>query len=651
MVNEDMIRSVSQFRILLYTLLLVFILQPFGDVNAATLSKQRQQYSQARHALAIGDIATFNALADKLQTYPLYPYLRYEELRRRVSAASEQDIRAFLDQFSYIPAASRLRKAWLDALMQRGQHVKFQQYYESNNDSAHDCFNLQARMLASQAPNALDEVKQFWLVGESQPEQCDPLFSWLEKRGYMTSELIWQRIDLAMVNGELELAKYLASKLSDEDKHWVVLWQAVHRDAATLLAHEELTKDHPIARKILAHGVSRLARKDVLKASSAWTQIKRQYAYTQAERTKVEADLALTAAIKHHPLAAELMYALPKDIKDVAVQQWRARAAMRTNDWPAVLRSIVLMDIETRQEFKWQYWRARALEELGVHVNARPIYERISKERDYYGFLAADRLQKPYAMNYRPLQFTNIEMASLLEFPPLVRARELYAVGQNYHAWREWKQMTSGLSKKQLPMAALIAHQWDLHHTAILTVAKAKQFDDLELRFPQPFDNIVLSNASKFSLRPEYIYGVMRQESAFNSAARSHAGASGLMQLMPATAKQVARSLSKNSPSRAALLQPIINVELGSKYLRLMLDEYGNQQVLATAAYNAGPHRVKRWLPANKDMSADVWVDTIPFNETRKYVRRVMAYSTVYEWKMAQKTTRLQTRMPPVPAK
>lgn len=642
-----MFRSASHFALAL--LMLSCWLDPAA--NATTLSEQRQQYLQARHALAAGDHQRFNYLASKLQSYPLYPYLRYEELRRSISSASEKDVRDFLDQFAYIPAASRIREAWLDTLMQRGQHTKFEQYYAPLNNTAHDCYDLQARMLVSGAPNALEEVKQFWLVGDSQPKQCDPLFSWLGKRGYMNNDLIWQRIELAMIKGNVNLAKYLAKKLPTEQIHWFALWQHIHRDPASLLAHEELNKDHPIVRKILAHGARRLAKKDVSAADNAWNQIKRNYSYTEAERTQVAADIALTAAIKHDPLAASLMYNLPKDIDDVGVQQWRARAAMRVNDWAAVLRSIVLMDVETRQELEWQYWRARALEELGVHVKAKPIYEIIAKQRDYYGFLSADRLQKPYAMNYQPLQYSDIEMASLLNFPPLVRARELYAVGQNYHAWREWKQMTSGLSKRQLPMAALIAHQWDWHHTAIITVAKAKKFDDLGLRFPQPFDNIVLSNANKFSLRPEYIYGVMRQESAFNSRARSHAGASGLMQLMPATAKHVAKSLSKNSPSRAALLQPNVNVELGSKYLRLMLDEYDNQQVLATAAYNAGPHRVKRWLPASKKMSADVWVDTIPFNETRDYVRRVMAYSTVYEWKMAQKTTRLQTRMPPVPAK
>lgn len=636
---------------MLFGLMLVGLLNLLTDVNAATLSQQRQQYLQARHALAAGNISTFESLVTQLQTYPLYPYLRYEELRRRIHSAPEKDVRAFLDQFAYIPAARRIRAAWLDALMQRGQHIKFQKYYELHGNVAHDCFNLQARMLASDAPNAVAEVKQFWLTGDSQPEQCDPLFSWLEKRNLLSDGLIWQRIDLAMEKGNEQLAKYLAGKLSTEQVHWFALWQSIYRNPRSLPTHKELQINHPIARKIVAHGIRRLARKDVVEAVDAWSQAKSQYSYTEAERANVDASIALTAAIKHHPMAADLMYDLPKNIQDVGVQQWRARAAMRANDWPAVLRSIVLMDPLTKQELEWQYWRARALEEIGVHVKAGPIYARIAKQRDYYGFLAADRLQKPYAMNYQPLQFSDIEMASLLNFPPLIRARELNAVGQIYHARREWNYMVSGLSKRQIPIAAVIAHKWDWYHTAIMTVAKAKQFDDLELRFPQPFDNLVLTNANKFSLRPEYVYGVMRQESAFNSAARSHAGASGLMQLMPATAKQVAKTLRKNAPSRAALLQPEVNVELGSKYLRLMLDEYGNQQVLATAAYNAGPHRVKRWLPDNKNMPADIWVDTIPFNETRKYVRRVMAYSTVYEWKMAQKTTRLQTRMPPVPAK
>jgi soluble lytic murein transglycosylase len=590
-------------------------------------------------------------LVSQLTDYPLYPYLHYENLRRRINSAPESDVRAFLDNYSYIPAARRIRQGWLDALMKRGQHAKFQQYYEKDNNVAHQCFDLQTRMKSNQAPNAVTEIEEFWLVGVSQPNQCDPLFSWFEKQGYLTEELIWQRIDLAMEKSDIKLAKYLAGKLSTEQVHWFALLNSVHHSPEKMLTDPDLKKDHPVARKIIAYGARRWARKDVKEAAQAWKKVSEKYQFSNQVKIKTHANIALVAALRHHPLAPSLMASLPDDIDDVEVQEWRARAALRVNDWPAVLRSIVLMDVETKQQLEWKYWRARALEEMGVHADAKFIYDKIARERDYYGFLAADRVQKPYEMNDQPLQFTDFEIGRIVDYPPLIRARELLEVGQTYHAYQEWKYLTAGFDKKKLQIAAYIAHQWDWHHTAIFTVARAKHYDDLRLRFPQPYDDIVLKNAQKFSLQPEYVYGVMRQESAMNRLARSHAGASGLMQLMPATAKDVAKDLKIKSPTRSALLQPNINVQLGSKYLRSMLDRYDNQQVLATASYNAGPHRVKRWLPSANKMSADVWVDTIPYDETRKYVRRVMAYSTVYEWKMAQTTTRLQSRMPPVPTK
>ncbi|MFK7795292.1 MAG: transglycosylase SLT domain-containing protein [Gammaproteobacteria bacterium] len=622
-----------------------------NNADAAGLSKQRELYTQARHELAVGDLKDFEYLASQLKDYPLYPYLRYEELRRRMSSAPEKDIRAFLDNYSYIPAARRIRQAWLNELMKRGQHSKFQQYYEVGNKVAHNCFDLQARMKAGNTPEAIKEIKAFWLVGSSQPNQCDPLFAWLEKQGYMDDELIWQRIDLAMAKRDIKLAKYLAGKLSTKQVHWFALLNSVHRDPKKILTDPDLKQDHPLARKVIAYGARRWARKDVTAAAKAWQQLSSKYQFSEQQLVQTQADIALTASLRHHSLAADLMSQLPADIEDADVQQWRARAAMRANDWPAVLRSIVLMDVETKEELEWKYWRARALEEMGVHTDAKYIYQKIARERDYYGFLAADRVQQPYEMNDQPLQFTDFEIGRVLEYPPLIRARELLEAGQTSHAYNEWKYLTAGFDAKKLQIAAYIAHQWDWYHTAIFTVARGKHYDDLQLRFPQPYDDIVSKNARRFSLTPEYVYGVMRQESAMNSIAKSHAGARGLMQLMPATAKDVAKSLKIKSPNRTALLQPKVNVQLGSKYLRSMLDRYDNQQVLATASYNAGPHRVKRWLPPNEKMSADVWVDTIPYDETRKYVRRVMAYSTVYEWKMAHKTTRLQSRMPPVPAK
>ncbi len=603
-----------------------------NNADAAGLYKQREQYMQARHALAVGDVKDFEYLAAQLKDYPLYPYLQHEELRRRISSASEKDIRAFLDNYSYIPAARRIRKAWLDQLLKRGQHSKFQQYYERGTRVAHRCFDLQARMKSGNVPEAIEEIKAFWLVGNSQPNQCDPLFSWLAKQGKMDDELIWQRIDLVMAKRDIKLAKYLAGRLSTDQVHWFALLNSVHRNPSKILTDPDLKKDHPLARKVIAYGARRLARKNVSVAVDAWQQLSSKYQFSEQQRIHTQADIALTAALRHHVLAAELMSQLPENIDDVEVQQWRARAAMRVNNWPAVLRSIVLMDVETKQALEWKYWRARALEEMGIHSDAKYIYQKIAQERDYYGFLAADRVQQPYEMNDQPLQFTDLEIDTVLKYPALIRTRELLEAGQTSHAHNEWKHLTASFDNKKLQIAAYIAHDWDWYHTAIFTVARAKHYDDLQLRFPQSYNDIVTKNAKRFSLTPEYVYGIMRQESAMNSTARSHAGARGLMQLMPATAKEVAGQLKMKSPNHTVLMQPKVNVQLGSKYLRSMLDRYDNQQVLATASYNAGPNRVRRWLPPNEKMSADVWVDTIPYNETRKYVRRVMAYSTVYEW-------------------
>lgn len=620
-------------------------------IFAESLSSQRQQYMDARAALAKGDGKTFRYLASQLKDYPLYPYLQYEQLRKNIRSADEQDIRNFLDHYSFLPVAKRLRSAWLDTLIKRGQHQTFQRYYETTGNTAHDCFNLQAEIVKGEALDAKQQVQNLWLVGHSQPKQCDPLFAWFEKNGHITIDLIWQRIDLAMEQRQLGLAKFLSRKLPDEQTAWFTVWNRVHNNPRLISEDKALRADLSITRKIIAYGAKRLVRKDTIEGVATWRKLKPKYQFQSALITEVESYMALTAALRHHPLAAELMSSLPEDVRDTEVQEWRARTAMRVADWPALLRSIVLMSDETREKLEWQYWHARALEEMGIYVDAKSIYKKVAAERDYYGFLAADRVQQTYEMNFRPLQFTDIQIDTLLKHPPLIRARELHAVGQRIATIREWNQMVAGASPLEVQMIAFIAHQWDWYDTAIFTVAKAKHYDDLTLRFPRPYDSLVFKNSKRFSLQPEYVYGIIRQESAFNVAARSGVGASGLMQLMPATAKEVALSLNKKAPSRANLLLPTTNVELGSKYLRLMLDRYQNQQALAAAAYNAGPHRVKRWLPAGKVMSADVWVDTIPFDETRKYVRRVMDYSTVYQWKIAEKTTRLQTRMPPVPFK
>lgn len=623
-----------------------------GMVHARTnapLSVQREQYLAARTALAQGRIQEFERLAEKLRDYPLYPYLQYEKLQRRMRHAAESEIRDFLDQYGFIPVAYRLRGEWLDSLKRRGQTRKYLQYYDDRSSAKYKCYAVYARTLHGPVEGLEDEALNLWLVGESQPSECDPVFAWLEKRNLLSNDVRWQRIGLAMERRKLTLARYLSKKLPDADQPFFTAWLEVDRDPSALARLDILQEDKPIVRRIVGHAIGRIARGRVTDAMAKWQSLQQQYQFTEQEITSVDAQIALTAAQRHHPLASDLMQLLPDNIEDNKVQQWRARAALRAGDWPAVLRSVVLMDTDTRAELEWRYWHARALEKLGIENDAQQIYQEVAQERDYYGFLAADRMHTPYQLRNQPLSFVDAKIGTLLEMPEFLRIRELYHVGQIYDAQREWNRLPGILDNEQLAVAAYIAHQWDWHFNAIMTIAKSGYYDDLSVRFPTPYDTIVNQASRQFKIDSAWIYGVIRQESAFNVGARSHAGASGLMQLMPATAKQVARSINQSNPSRSKLLQPELNVQLGSAYLQQMLQRYNNHQVLATASYNAGPHRVKRWLPdTDQPMAADIWVDTIPFNETRSYVRRVLSYTTVYEWKLSNNMTRLEQRMPPV---
>ena len=246
------------------------------------------------------------------------------------------------------------------------------------------------------------------------------------------------------------------------------------------------------------------------------------------------------------------------------------------------------------------------------------------------------------------MQYTVEEFEEIANLPAIVRARELLLVNQFADARREWNFATEKFNKRQYQIAAALAHQWQWHDYAIRTIAKGNYFDDLTIRFPTPFDTIVNKYSVKRKVEPAYIYGIIRRESAFNAQARSPVGARGLMQLMPATANQVSRQLNLKKPRRHDLYIPSFNINLGSTYISDMLDKFDGHRALASAAYNAGPHRVNAWLPEEVELPADVWVDTIPFTETREYVRAVLTYTAFFEWKNNQSPTRLSVHLKPV---
>ena len=256
----------------------------------------------------------------------------------------------------------------------------------------------------------------------------------------------------------------------------------------------------------------------------------------------------------------------------------------------------------------------------------------------------------PYRFDERPIDSGNHDQLTLESQPGLQRAHELYELDRVVEARREWFQATHYFSEHQLQQAAVMAHVWGWHDRAIMTLARTNNRDDLKIRFPLAYENIIMREAGSAGVDPALAYAVVRQESAFTSDARSHAGALGLMQLMPKTAKLSARRLGMPLHGRMALIDAETNLRLGIHYLHNMLMEYNNNTVLATAAYNAGQYRVKKWIPEHGSEDADVWTETLPFSETRHYVQNIMLFMTIYDQRLGRQPIPLKQRMPSVKA-
>jgi soluble lytic murein transglycosylase len=297
----------------------------------------------------------------------------------------------------------------------------------------------------------------------------------------------------------------------------------------------------------------------------------------------------------------------------------------------------------------WQYWLSRAYQETGQTTKAKLGFEMLANERSYYGFLAADIAKKPYHLAHTDTPVGQLSLDKQKNNPGIQRAIELHEHERFIDARREWNYATKGLVNGDLQAASLVAEEAGWHDQAIFTLAKTAYWDDLELRFPLHHDDLINEAAKDFKLDPSWIYAVIRQESAFRQDARSHVGAVGLMQLMPSTARRVAKGmLNQRAPKTKQLLEAETNISLGSAYLNQLSEQYNGNIILATAGYNAGPLNVDRWL-GETELPADVWVELIPFHETHRYVRSVLSYMVIYDKRRGKKITRLSDRIKAIP--
>ena len=634
-------------------LILVLILCSFTTLATAkplSLKQQRTLFIKAEKALKRGNKQQYQALSQQLANYPLLPYLTLQALRNDIATLDSAQAEAFLTRFQETPLAAAFRKAWLKELAERKQWWTYRVFYRPSSGVALECRHLQALMETGETETAFKQIPKLWLSSKSRPKTCDPIFDEWRKAGNLTQNLVWQRLELAMEDGNLKLARYLSRYLNKHNRQWYDYWLKVRKEPAKYLDHKKVATQPVNSKKIWLHGLKRLARKDIDQALTLWKKQQNSKLLSAEEHYEIERYLALRMIRTDRQQAAKMLAAFQPNADDERFIERRLRFGIADGDWDSVLLWLNNSPDEINSKERWRYWRAYALQTLGRYNEAKPIYQSLAAERSYHGFLAADELGVPYNLNHSPLQVPQELLTKTDQLPALQRAREFIALERYTEARREWFYATRHMPPEQLQAAARLAQSWDWHNQAIFTLARTRYWEDLELRFPVEHKKQVDHNAALRQLDNAWVFAVIRQESAFSPVARSRVGALGLMQLMPNTAKHVAKKIKHKRPRQSDLLTPQTNIKFGTAYLREVLDQLGKHQVLATAAYNAGPHRVKSWLP-QQELEANRWVEMIPFNETRKYTERVLSYAVIYERRLGKKLTRISQRMTPINSK
>ncbi|RDE24316.1 hypothetical protein DV711_01630 [Motiliproteus coralliicola] len=607
------------------------------EQDRSKLEQQRQQYRQGVKALNQRDYKTYERLLPKLSDYPLYPYLLYQRHRQQLDKLSAEQLQQFEKNYSDSPLARRLYQSWISEQAKRKRwQVLTDNYRPESAGISLQCQYLWALHQQGQTDKMLREVGSIWVHGSSRPKACDKPFKvWLESNQY-TEQHAWDRFWLALEKGNTKLAGYVRKRLNNPEwKRQAEQALSWHRRPKQL-SRFQLVSDQPLSaeqQRLLLITLKRLGRLEPLMGLD---QLERLAAALQLE-PEVQQQLYRSFAVRqlrrYPDSIGELSQRLDPQHQDPQILEWQLRNLILRQDWSAVTKLLEQLPESERERDRWRYWQARALEAEGgdkAIATAASIYNELTFERSFYGFMAADKLGGGYQLNNRTLAQDPDYIGQLARKPGLIRARELYLHNQLRDARREWYASTRQLSREQRYQAAQLARQWGWYEQSIRGAIAARQWDDILLRFPVAYSDPIHQAASKHAIAPTWILAVARQESAFTPDARSHAGAMGLMQLMPATAKETAKKAKIRYRSRSQLAEPGFNIKLGSHYLAGLGRRYEGHRVLATAAYNAGPHRVKRWLAQRNDLPTDIWIETIPFDETRNYVQNVLSFSLIY---------------------
>ena len=636
---------------LILTLLAGLGLTGLLGLPAQAQNRGDDQILEMAQAFKKGDKARLSSLLPQVRGHVLEPLAAYWEMRVRLNTASESEIRGFLTTYAGSYYEDRLRNDWLQQLGKRRDWATFTaEYprYRMRDDREVRCYALATEAMNSKADVA-DEAKRLWYAQRETDDGCTYVAEHLHSGRQIQALDLWRKARIAMDANRPKAAQAAVDIEAPRLSEQVSL---IHADPAKYLDKRIIAVTR--SRKELAVlALIRLAAKDPDQAAQL---LERRWAIqlSAEERNWTWAVIGKQAAQDLQDNASSYFAKVQKlsDLNDDLLM-WQVRAAIRQGQWRQVLSATDAMSSETRKAPDWTYWRARALMATATTEAARQeaqgLLRQIASVRGFYEQLALEELGQAITLPERPSPLTPQEKAAALIHPGLQRALHALAIGLRAEGNREWNYSTNlhtpgGMNDRELLAAADLACQRQVWDRCINTSERTKDIVDVEQRFPMPLREIVVRRASEIRLDPAYVYGLIRQESRFIMDARSHVGASGLMQVMPATAKWTAKKIGMTGFTADQINDREVNVTIGTAYLKLVLDTFDGSMPLATAAYNAGPGRSRNWRNGPV-LEAAIWAENIPFQETRDYVKKVLANTTNYAAILTRQPQSLKARL------
>ncbi len=610
---------------------------------AAPAANVDDDFLAAREAYRTGQATKLEGYAKRLKGHVLEPYVAYWQLNLRFDQLTPREVRSFLSTYRNTPVAERLRNDWVKALGKSRQWDLFEQELPQvvSEDLDITCYSLQSRKRLNPS-GTLREVRPLWFVGKDMPESCSVLFEALAANGMLSTDDVWTRIRLALEMGQIGVVRRIAAYLPAGQAPDIAVLESISTNPAGFLEHKSLKQNYKVraGRESAMFAVHRLARTSPQQAARHWMSLEENFA--AEDRAYIWGMIAYLGAMRHDAEALS-WYRRAGDMSDLQLG-WKVRAALRARDWKEVLAAIEGMTEKESSDPAWRYWKARSLKVLGRGEDAEALLKPLSAEFNFYGQLALEDLGGKTVVPAALFKPSAEDVRLLTQTPGLRRALELYRLGLRVEANREWLFTIRSFDDRQLITAAEIARRKELYDRAINTADRTVEQHDFHLRYLAPYRDPVKQYAAQLNLDEAWVYGLIRQESRFIADAKSRVGASGLMQLMPATANWVAKKLGLKEWRWSQVTEVDTNVSLGTWYLRHVLDTLDGQPVLASAAYNAGPGRARAWRPGTAIEGA-IYAETIPFNETRDYVKKVMANATYYAHTLGQQAQPLKQRL------